>query len=294
MAKFVSMNRASVAAQLAGAVLAAFAGAAWPVSGAAQGSAGVPDFTGDSDTAWFVIGDEFLPPPSGPGPVTFDRRYPYVDNGAARRTGTQPTYRIADLSNPILRPWAAEQMRKANEEVLGGKIPFRARERCYPAGVPGFVVYTLAEPFYFIQSAKQVTMINQGGPEVRRIFLNVPHSTPVKPSWYGESVGHYEGGDTLVVDTIGLSTKTFVDNYRTPHTDQLHVVERFKLIDGGKALEILIKVDDPGAFTTPWSAIHRFRRGQPGPLTEHVCAENNTNYFNYDVTPIPQADKPDF
>jgi len=294
MAKFVSMNRASVAAQLAGAVLAAFAGAAWPVSGAAQGSAGVPDFTGDSDTAWFVIGDEFLPPPSGPGPVTFDRRYPYVDNGAARRTGTQPTYRIADLSNPILRPWAAEQMRKANEEVLGGKIPFRARERCYPAGVPGFVVYTLAEPFYFIQSAKQVTMINQGGPEVRRIFLNVPHSTPVKPSWYGESVGHYEGGDTLVVDTIGLSTRTFVDNYRTPHTDQLHVVERFKLIDGGKALEILIKVDDPGAFTTPWSAIHRFRRGQPGPLTEHVCAENNTNYFNYDVTPIPQADKPDF
>ena len=294
MAKFVSMNRASVAAQLAGAVLAAFAGAAWPVSGAAQGSAGVPDFTGDSDTAWFVIGDEFLPPPSGPGPVTFDRRYPYVDNGAARRTGTQPTYRIADLSNPILRPWAAEQMRKANEEVLGGKIPFRARERCYPAGVPGFVVYTLAEPFYFIQSAKQVTMINQGGPEVRRIFLNVPHSTPVKPSWYGESVGHYEGGDTLVVDTIGLSTKTFVDNYRTPHTDQLHVVERFKLIDGGKALEILIKVDDPGAFTTPWSAIHRFRRGQPGPLTEHVCAENNTNYFNYDVTPIPHADKPDF
>jgi len=294
MAKFVSMNRASVAAQLAGAVLAALAGAAWPVSGAAQQTAPVPDFTGDSDTAWFVIGDEFLPPPSGPGPVTFDKRYPYVDNGAARRTGTQPTYRIADLSNPILRPWAVEQMRKANEEVLGGKIPFRARERCYPAGVPGFVVYTLAEPFYFIQSAKQVTMINQGGPEVRRIFLNVPHSTPVKPSWYGESVGHYEGGDTLVVDTIGLSTRTFVDNYRTPHTDQLHVMERFKLIDGGKALEILIKVDDPGAFTTPWSAIHRFRRGQPGPLTEHVCAENNTNYFNYDVTPIPQADKPDF
>jgi hypothetical protein len=57
--------------------------------------------------------------------------------------------------------------------------------------------------------------------------------TNPKPSWYGESVGHYEG-DTLVVDTIALNDKTFVDNYRTPHTDKLHVMERWKLTDGGK------------------------------------------------------------
>lgn len=185
-------------------------------------------------------------------------------------------------------------MRKANEEVLAGKIPFRARERCYPAGVPAFLVYTLAEPSYIIQTPKHVTIINQGGPEVRRIYLDVPHSALVKPSWYGESVGKYEGTDTLVVDTIGITTKTFVDNYRTPHTDQLHVVERFKLIDGGRMMEILITVDDPGAFTTPWSAIHRYRRDQPGQLAEHVCAENNTNYFGYEVAPLPRAEAPDF
>jgi hypothetical protein len=56
----------------------------------------------------------------------------------------------------------------------------------------------------------------------------------VRPSWYGESVGHYEGKDTLVVDTIGISTKTFIDNYRTPNTDQLHVVERLRLESGGE------------------------------------------------------------
>jgi hypothetical protein len=260
----------------------------------ARAADGVPDFAGTSDSAWFVVGDEFLPPPSGPGPVTNDKRYPYVDNAAARRGGKQPTYRIADLSNPILQPWAVEQMRKANEEVLAGKIPFRPRERCYPAGVPGFVVYTLAEPTYIFQTAKQVTMVNQGGPEMRRIYLNVPHSANLNPTWYGESVGHYEGNDALIVDTIAISTKTFVDNYRTPHTDKLHVIERFKLIDGGKTLEVLITVDDPGAFTTTWSAIQRFQRRQSGPLSEHVCAENNFQYFNYDVAPLPLASKPDF
>ncbi len=182
-------------------------------------------------------------------------------------------------------------MRKANDWVLAGKIPFRARERCYPAGVPGWVIYTLAEPISILQTDKQVTMINHGGPEVRRIYLDVPHSANPKPSWYGESVGHYEGGDTLVVDTI--STKTFIDNYRTPHTDQLHVIERYKLIDGGKMMEVMISVDDPGAFTTPWLAMQRFRRVQRE-WTEDICAENNFDFLQYEVAPLPQAAKPDF
>jgi len=265
----------------------------WPAAVAAQQKTSVPDFTNDSNSAWLMAGDELLPPPSGPGPVAFDKRYPYVDNGAARRTGTQPTYRVADLSNPILKPWAVEQLRKANEWVLAGKVPFRARERCYPAGVPAWVVYTLVEPIFIIQTAKQVTMINPGGPEVRRIYLDVPHSAQVSPSWYGESVGHYDGNDTMIVDTIGLSTKTFVDSYLTPHTDQLHVVERYKLIDGGKIMEVLITVDDPGAFTMPWSAIQRFRRVSRQ-WTEDICAENNFNFLHYEVVPLPQADKPDF
>jgi hypothetical protein len=296
MSAFVSADLACITRRPACGMLVALvcaAGALGLTSVVAQPT--VPDFAVNGETAWFPIGDEFLPPPGGgPGPVTFDRRYPYVSNAAARRAGIQPTYRVADLSNPILQPWAVEQMRKANEAVLAGKVPYRARERCHPAGVPGFVVYTLAEPVYFIQTPKQLIMINQGGPEVRRVYLNVPHSANVKPSWYGESVGHYEGGDTLVVDTIGISTKSFVDNHRTPHTDKLHVVERYKLIDGGKMMEILVWVDDPGAFTTPWSALHRYQRRQPGHLSEHLCQEGNPNPFGYDPVPKPSADKPDF
>jgi hypothetical protein len=254
----------------------------------------VPDLYVNRDTGWLPVGDDLLPPPSGPGPVTFDKRYPYVDNATARRTRTQPTYRIADLSNPILQPWAIEQMRKANEDVLAGKVPFRPRESCHPAGVPGFLVYNLIHPNRFLQTAKQVTIINPGGPEFRLVYLNVPHSPQVTPSWYGESVGHYEGGDTLVVDTIGITTKAFVDNYRTPHTDRLHVVERFKLTGGGKALEVLVTVDDPGTFTTQWSAVQRFRSVERGIMDEAVCAENNINPFSFETAPIPQADRPDF
>jgi hypothetical protein len=123
----------------------------------------------------------------------------------------------------------------------------------------------------------------------------VPHSADPKPSWYGESVGHYENGDTLVVDTIGLNDKTYVDNYRTPHTTALHTVERFRILDGGNTLEVNVRVEDPGAFAMPWNAVQRYRRVEEDtPLHEMVCAENNTDHFNQGLVPMPQADHPDF
>jgi hypothetical protein len=186
-----------------------------------------------------------------------------------------------------------EQMKKANDDVLAGKFPFTARDRCWPGGVPGFDIYERDRPIYFIQTPKELLIITEYDQQVRHIRMNVPHSANPKPSWYGESIGHYEG-HTLVVDTNGLNDRTFVDNYRTPHTTQLHVVERFTLIDSGKTLQAVIAVDDPGAFNMPWSAVQRWRRRDGRPVIEVVCAENSTAYFNYDVKPIPTADKPDF
>jgi len=129
---------------------------------------------------------------------------------------------------------------------------------------------------------------------VRRVFLTDKHSANVKPSWFGEAIGHYENGDTLVVDTIGISTRTTVDNYRTPHTDKLHVVERFKLAPDAKSIEVIVTVEDPGAFTMPWSAKQTYRRVEIGPMIESTCAEGNFNYFNFDLEPLPTADMPDF
>src|SRR6185369_11001427 len=150
--------------------------------------------------------------------------------------------------------------------------------RCWATGVPGFIL-TPAQPLFFLQTAQHVRMLHQHDNDVRRIHLNVPHSANVKPSWYGESVGHYEG-DTLVVDTIGLNDKTFVDNFRTPHTDKLHVVERFKLIDGGKKMRVDITFEDPDAFNAPWSAMQIYDRVQRQ-MDEEICAENNQHLFDY-------------
>ena len=143
--------------------------------------------------------------------------------------------------------------------------------------------------FQMVQTPKQVNMIFAGDAQVRRVYLGVPHSKNPKPSWYGESVGHYEG-DTLVIDTIGQNAKTYVDNYRTPHTEKLHVVERWKLADD-KTLEVMLTVDDPDTFNAPWQATHRYRRIVRPTTYEEVCAENNQQMFDYR---IPVANKPDF
>jgi hypothetical protein len=102
-------------------------------------------------------------------------------------------------------------------------------------------------------------MIFSGDHQVRRVYLDVPHSGNPNPSWYGESIGHYEG-DTLVIDTIGQNGKSFVDNFRTPHTEKLHVVERWKMVDGGQAMVVSFTVEDPDSFYSPWSGMRRYRR----------------------------------
>src|SRR6202162_2749307 len=140
-------------------------------------------------------------------------RYPFVPNG----TGRQPTYRIADLdANPNVKQWAKDVMKKDNDEVIAGKMAKTSRQSCEPAGLPGYDMYGF-QPIFFLQEAKKITMIFTGDQQVRHVYMDVPHSPSLKPSWYGESVGHYEG-DELVIDPIGQSTRTFVDLYRTPHT----------------------------------------------------------------------------
>jgi len=213
--------------------------------------------------------------------------YPYVSNGEAGRTGKQPTYRISDLTHPNLTQWAKNIMKKDNDEVIAGKIPHTPGQSCVPSGVPYYMLS--GGPFYFLQTPKMVWIIETGEQHPRRIAMNVSHSANPKPSWYGESVGRYEG-DTLVVDTIGLNSKTFVDNYRTPHSEKLHVVERFRMVDEGKTLEYQVTVEDPQAYNQPWQAMRRFNRVQ-STLNEEICREGNFVLFDYG---IPIDEKPDF
>ena len=255
----------------------------------------VPNFS-SADFPWVGTSGSLLPPPFGLGPVTYDKANPVLRRAPNNRGDVvESPLSLADLNNPNLKPWVVDHLRNANEELLAGKkLRYSSRASCKPAGVPEFLVYAGAfQPIHFIQTPDKVVLINQGDVQVRHVYLDVPHSANPKPSWYGESVGRYEG-DELVVDTIGFNDKTFVDDsYNLPHTTQLHVVERFKVIEEGKTLEVNVTVEDPGAFNAPWYAIARYRRAtSPQGLTEQPCAENNVNVGNnYDT---PTATQPDF
>ncbi len=278
--------------QLLAAMLAGFlcAGAVTSSASAqvvAKENAGPPDLSA-GNAGWVTIGTDWTAVPGSPPPVSSDRAHPYVPNN----TGKQPTFRIADLDNPNLTQFAKDALKKSNDEVLRGKAMYARESRCWATGVPVYLLNP-GGPTYWLQTPEKVTMIWQMDHQVRHVYLNVPHSADPKPSWYGESVGHYEGG-TLVVDTIGQNTQTFVDNYRTPHSEKLHVVERYHLVDGGKTLEAEVTIEDPAIFIQPLHVVHRWRRMQ-GTIIESTCAEGEMNNpFKQDVEPIPTAEKSDF
>jgi hypothetical protein len=236
-------------------------------------------------TGWFD-------PPGGlRGPIKAHPDYPLRGND---QPGTTPTVAIGNYMDPVLKPWAAEQMRLSNEEIISGKrgMPFLAQSRCWPGGVPGQLLYT-AEPFYFIQSPKQVWMIWQRDQMVRRIAMTDKHSAKVTPSWFGESIGRYEN-DELVVDTIGLSmTMSYIDMFRTPHTEKLHVLERFKITTDGRFLEAFVKIEDADTFNEPIYGTKRWRKAD-NEWRESICRENNADYFGHNLFPIPEAKKSDF
>ena len=248
-----------------------------------------PNFGPDSMAGWVGFngaGPFFEAAPGhSSAPVVSDPAHPFVPNG----TGNQPSFRIADLTNPNLKPGVKQRMKKDIDEVLAGKVAFTPGSSCMPSGVPMFMAQGGPNPVRFIQTPKEIWMIIESDQQVRRVYMNVPHTKNPKPSWYGESVGHFEG-DTLVVDTIGLNDRTIADVYRTPHSEKLHVIERWRMTDGGKGMEVVFSAEDPDSWYQPWWGMRRYR-----PVSvdheEIVCAENNRNLFDYH---IPEAKTADF
>jgi hypothetical protein len=281
---------------VAGCILPGFlAAAALAPAALAETNSAIPQLA-SAEFGWQTNVADWRDPPPGAahGPIKPDPAHPFTSNAEAARTGTQPTKRIGNAKDPVLKPWAAALMQASNDEALKSEmaIPFAAQARCYPGGVPGQLLFPF-EPVYFIQTPKEVWMMWQRDHMVRRIFLTDKHSEHITPSWFGESIGHYENG-TLVVDTIGLSTRnSYIDNFRTPHTEKLHVVERFTIDPDGKNLTAIVTVEDPDTFNAPLTMQQRWFKAS-GPIKETVCAENNQDYFSQGLYPVPLAEKPDF
>jgi hypothetical protein len=215
-----------------------------------------------------------------------------------------------NYTDPILKPEAAEVVKKRGDILRSGRLYPTVSNQCYPYPPP-FILST-NQAVEFAQLKDEVVILNMFDNQVRRVRLNAQHPAQLAPSWYGDSVGRYEG-DTLVIDTVGVRVTPMaaVDGRGTPYSPALHVVERYRLMDGeaakeaaergekelalvpgdsaigdgvgvdlnykGKGLQVEITVDDQGVFAGPWTALVTYRRAY-GEWVERICAENTREF----------------
>ena len=248
----------------------------WTQPGRAEGAA-IPDLAGPWMRTGYAF--DFAAPPPGVGPR------------ALVNVSGNDLLPVGNIDSPILKPWAAAEVKKHNDEVRAGKLALDAPASCMPMGVP--YVLQVRENVWLLQQPDTVNIIYQNDYQRREVHLDVPHSYQPPPSWFGESVGHYEG-DTLVVDTNAIAVHEFsaIDRFGTPHTAAMRVIERYRVADDRKSLRVDFTVTDPGAFNMPWHAAVVSTRGTPYP-GERPCAENNRE-GEAGLVPMPMANKPDF
>jgi hypothetical protein len=252
----------------------------------------------------------------------------FIANTLNKSDGTidDDTARVGDFTSPLLQPGAAAILKQHGEFSRAGKSIPDPHNQCRPEPPP--FVLTIQVEVLLLQEKDKVTLIYVNGQVVRHVRLNAPHPERVTPSWQGDSVGHYEG-DTLVIDTIGIKPQgplAVIDRYGTPFSDALHVVERYRLIDGAEAaeamrrhrrtftadpapvqfdiygaefdwdtsrkgLQVEVTVDDPKTFTQPWTGLLTYRPQTRWP--EMICAENLRESTGPDRD-VPIDTAPDF
>ena len=181
-----------------------------------------------------------------------------------------------------LTPWAKAIYDRRVKAAKAGNPEADASTACLPHGTPrellgSFPIYIeQVDKAHSASGADEVIFLHEIQHLVRHIYLNEPHPADLDPSYLGHQVGHWEG-DTLVIDTVKQYDTTWSDGAGIPHSKDVHVVERWKKLQGGKQLQVLITLEDPVAFTKPWTAERIFDWSPNLRQMEYVCEENNRN-----------------
>lgn len=160
---------------------------------------------------------------------------------------------------------------------------------CEPLGLTR--TYSYPSKVKFVQTPEAVYILHEIGPTFRIVWLNAKHPEDPDPQFWGHSIGWYENGDTLVVDTVGTTDRTWLDSPAHPHTEQLHLIERYKRVDN-TTVQLDITIDDPGAYTKAWSGRRTFRRSDTGFLRyPWVCSmrEQQEHHDIFGKTAAPGA-----
>ena len=177
--------------------------------------------------------------------------------------------------DPPMTPWGQEQFNaaKPSQGPRGVKLT-ETTDRVYKCSPPGMpYIYLQLFPMQIVQTPKQVIEIFEYDHTVRQIFIDGrKHPAEIKPSYNGHSIGHWEG-DTLVVDTIALNGKMWLDRVGHPDSKQMHIIERIHRVDD-KTLQVDFTFDDPKSYVRPWTALMRFQLRPNWDIMEHVCEDN--------------------
>ncbi len=277
---------------------------------AADGGAGMLELR------WGKNAFNFEGMPSGPQPLRNLSRLPDGKANAGRLVG--------DFHNPILTPEAAAVVKQKGELAIAGKGFPNAQDQCRAIAPPFSFAMTLGFAMLPTKGG-DIIIVNDQNANVRHIRMNGTHPAKLVPSSMGDSVGHWEG-DTLVIDTVGVKVDPFtsVDRFGTPQSDAMHVVERYRLIDGNvakaqvdkyetsegtvggggrnagyhpdaslKGLQLEVTMEDPKVFTMPWTARVTYRR-LISEWAESVCADNPVEHYKDEWVGLPRADRVDF
>jgi hypothetical protein len=142
---------------------------------------------------------------------------------------------------------------------------------CYPPGAARSMV--MPYPFEIVQGPGVVYILFAYNSGIRRIYTDGrKHPSDPDPTWMGHSIGTWQG-NTLIVDTVGLRPETWLDPLGTPHSDALHIVERFRRT-GPMKLEVEFQFDDPKTFTRPWGGSKVYEKSNTEMMEYYVCEEN--------------------
>ncbi len=195
---------------------------------------------------------------------------PAIKDGQGRGAFSGPPFPGKPKQSEVpFQPWA-----KALYEYREANL-FEPHTRCKPSGGPRQFITPGGVEFVDIPETKTIYVFDENGPQTFRVIYmdGRPHPKDLFPSFYGHSIGHWEG-DTLVVDTVGFNERFWMERQGAPHTDKLHLIERFTRTDSAN-MKIEITIDDPGAYTRPWTTGFFLRWGPNEEFAEYICQDGN-------------------
>lgn len=181
------------------------------------------------------------------------------------------------------KPWALSKVQGERPEAGRNSTFVNTTDPrvkyCDPVGIPR--IFLIPNQFKFMQTPDTVYILFEYSNVWVPIAMNKPHSADPDPTWWGESVGHYENGDTLVVDSIGFNDKTWLDRVGRPHSEDLHLVERFRRASHD-SLQQDITFDDPTAYTKSFTGRRMFALSTT-PFQDRSCSLSEYEHFKETV-----------